>query len=220
MHSCGRGRAGSSGLQSVELRRRTRSPDVSACRCGAQAWTVVRTGPPGCVATGPPRDCPPGRRPRSVGRRCRAAHPCGGADRGGQAARSERFVSVVGDPGAGEPRLLGELATCSQADRKMVTLWGRAGRVRAGDAPRRGDRLARRPPGGARRSSCVIRLGAATVSLLSTVFPALVLPLDAAAGPGGGRPRHGRTYGRYRLYRAMQAAPGGFCRAVRLGGDP
>ena len=197
---------------SVELRRHTRSPDVSAGCCGAQAWAVARAGRPTVRASavaGRTTDAVP-----LVGRReaLRAFEDALDASREG----SFRFLSLVGEPGAGKTRLLGELAALAAA-RDLATLWGRAAEfeqempfgvvVNALD-----DHVEASLPG------LALRLGAETSGLLATVLPS----------PAGGRARPGRASfrPRQRSDRPLPpvprdaAAAGGTGRSARAGTDP
>ena len=111
------------------------------------------------------------------------------------------FLGLVGEPGAGKTRLLGELA--AEATRRgVVILGGRAAEfeqempfgvvVDALD-----DRVESGLP------SLATRLGAGTCGLLATVLPSLRAAApgpDGAAGPGPG----GDMTGRYRIYRGMR----------------
>ena len=93
---------------------------------------------------------------------------------------SFRFLSLVGEPGAGKTRLLGELAAAAAA-RDLASLWGRAAEfeqempfgvvVDALD-----DHVEASLPG------LALRLGAETSGLLAAVLPSL---RAAAPGPGG-----------------------------------
>ena len=113
---------------------------------------------------------------------------------------SFRFLSLVGEPGAGKTRLLGALAADAAA-RDLASLWGRAAEfeqempfgvvVDALD-----DHVEASLPG------LALRLGAETSGLLATVLPSL-----RAAAPGPGAPASGPgsdPAGRYRLYRGMR----------------
>jgi DNA-binding CsgD family transcriptional regulator/tetratricopeptide (TPR) repeat protein len=113
---------------------------------------------------------------------------------------SFRFLSLVGEPGVGKTRLLGELAAAAAAA-DLATLWGRAAEfeqempfgvvVDALD-----DHVEAAAPG------LASRLGAETSGLLATVLPAW---RAAAPGPGGPASSPGRDpTGRYRLYRGMR----------------
>ena len=116
------------------------------------------------------------------------------------------FLGLVGEPGAGKTRLLGELAA-EAARRGVVILAGRAAEfeqempfgvvVDALD-----DQVESGLP------SLATRLDAGTCGLLATVLPSLrtAAPgLDGPAGPGlaGPGPGHDMT-GRYRIYRGMR----------------
>ncbi len=114
---------------------------------------------------------------------------------------SFHFLSLVGEPGAGKTRLLGELAAAA-AGRHLTTLWGRAAEfeqempfgvvVDALD-----DHVEALLPGLAGR------LGAEASGLLAAVLPSVRAAApgqDASAPPGPGSD----LTGRYRLYRAVR----------------
>jgi DNA-binding CsgD family transcriptional regulator/tetratricopeptide (TPR) repeat protein len=116
-------------------------------------------------------------------------------------AGSFRFLSLVGEPGAGKTRLLGELAAMASA-RNLATLWGRAAEfeqempfgvvVDALD-----DQVEASWP------ALAGRLGAETSGLLATVLPSV---RAATAGPGAPPVASpgGDVTGRYRLYRELR----------------
>ncbi len=116
-----------------------------------------------------------------------------------------QFLSLVGEPGAGKTRLLGELAAAAaRGYRDLIALWGRAAEfeqempfgvvVDALD-----DHVEDRGP------DLLDRLGAETARLLASVLPSV----RAAASPGpGDAPAAAGTRrdltGRYRLYRGVR----------------
>ena len=109
------------------------------------------------------------------------------------------FLGLVGEPGAGKTRLLGELAA-GAAQRGMVILGGRAAEFEQ-EMPLGVvvDALDDQVESGL--PSLAIRLGAGTCGLLAAVLPSLraAAPgLDGSAGPGRD------MTGRYRIYRGMR----------------
>jgi DNA-binding CsgD family transcriptional regulator/tetratricopeptide (TPR) repeat protein len=113
---------------------------------------------------------------------------------------SRFFLGLVGDPGAGKTRLLGELAA-DAGQRGLVTLWGRAAEfeqempfgvvVDALD-----DQVEAALPG------LAAQLGPDTCGLLATVLPSLRAAAPGLDGPAGPAPRD--LTGRYRIYRAIR----------------
>lgn len=111
------------------------------------------------------------------------------------------LLGLVGEPGAGKTRLLGELAA-EAGSRGLVTLGGRAAEfeqempfgvvVDALD-----DRVESCLPG------LAARLGAGTSGLLATVLPSLRAAAPALDGPAGPGPGHDLT-ARYRIYRGLR----------------
>jgi DNA-binding CsgD family transcriptional regulator len=111
-----------------------------------------------------------------------------------------QFLGLVGEPGAGKTRLLGELAVTA-AGRKLATLWGRAAEfeqempfgvvVDALD-----DRTAAVMPG------LASRLGPQTSGLLATVLPSVRAAVPGQPGPAASGPGSDLT-ARHRLYRAV-----------------
>jgi DNA-binding CsgD family transcriptional regulator len=113
---------------------------------------------------------------------------------------SFRFLSLVGEPGAGKTRLLGELAAAAAA-RDLASLWGRAAEFEQ-EMPFGVVVDALDDPVEASLPGLALRLGAETSALLATVLPSL-----RAAAPGQGAPASGPgsdLTGRYRLYRGMR----------------
>lgn len=109
-----------------------------------------------------------------------------------------QFLGVVGEPGAGKTRLLGELVTAARR-RELPALWGRAAEfenlmpfgvvVDALD-----DHLE------SVAGSLCDRLGAASTRLLATVFPSLSAELPGDPDPGTDL----SGLARYRLYRTVR----------------
>lgn len=112
-----------------------------------------------------------------------------------------RFLCLVGEPGAGKTRLLGELATVAAA-RGLPVRWGRAAEFEQ-EMPfgavidALDDQAEMALPG------LTKRLGPETTGLLATVLPAL---RAAAAGPNGpGAPGSGSDLtSRHHVYRALR----------------
>ncbi len=111
------------------------------------------------------------------------------------------FLGLVGEPGAGKTRLLGELATAA-VGRGLVTLWGRAAEFEQ-EMPFGGvvDALDDQVESGL--PSLATRLGAGTCGLLATVLPSLRAAAPGPDGPAGPAPGRDMT-GRYRIYRGMR----------------
>jgi DNA-binding CsgD family transcriptional regulator len=121
-----------------------------------------------------------------------------------------QFLGLVGEPGAGKTRLLGELASAAK-ERKLPTLWGRAAEfenlmpfgvvVDALD-----DHLE------SVAGTLCGRLGAASAHLLATAFPSLSAELSAEppgelSGEAPDEPDPGEDFSglaRYRLYRTVR----------------
>ncbi|MBA9004917.1 ATP-binding protein [Thermomonospora cellulosilytica] len=124
------------------------------------------------------------------------------------AAGAFRFVALVGEPGAGKTRLLGELLNAA-ADRKLPAVAGRAAEFEQ-DMPfgvvidALDDHLEEHRPD----------LGPAAGRLLATVFPSMAVSGDAPAD-GAEDPADLTGLARYRLYRTVRrlleelAAPAG-----------
>ncbi|GGL07428.1 LuxR family transcriptional regulator [Sphaerisporangium melleum] len=113
-----------------------------------------------------------------------------------------RFLTVVGDPGAGKTRLLGELAALAR-DRGLTTLWGRAAEFEqimpfSALVDALDDHLE------THRDDLAGRLGDPQELRLATVFPALAakMPEDDLAGESEDTDKSGMV--RYRLYRALR----------------
>ncbi|OPG08633.1 AAA family ATPase [Microbispora sp. GKU 823] len=112
-----------------------------------------------------------------------------------------QFLALVGEPGAGKTRLLGELAAMAGGD-GFTPLWGRAAEYEqmlpySALVDALDDHL------DARREEVVRAVGSGQAALLSGVFPGLA----ADGGPAGDEPtladdRSGLA--RYRLYRAVR----------------
>ncbi|MCT9929272.1 AAA family ATPase [Planotetraspora sp. A-T 1434] len=106
-----------------------------------------------------------------------------------------QFVTLVGDPGAGKTRLLGELVTMA-GERGFTTLWGRAAEFEqvmpfSALVDALDDHL------DARRQDIVDSVGAAQAGLLAGVFPALATGEERPVADRSGLVR-------YRLYRALR----------------
>ncbi len=114
---------------------------------------------------------------------------------------SRFFLGLVGDPGAGKTRLLGELAA-DAGQRGLVTLWGRAAEFEQ-EMPfgvvmdALDDQVEAALPG------LATQLGADTCGLLASVLPSLRAAAPGLDGPAGPGPARDLT-GRYRIYRAMR----------------
>ena len=116
-------------------------------------------------------------------------------------AGSFQFLLLVGEPGAGKTRLLGELAAAA-ARRKLATQWGRGAEFEqelpfASVVDALDDQVEAVLPGLAER------LGAETSALLATVLPSVraVSPSQVTPAPSG--PGSDLT-SRLRVYRAMR----------------
>jgi DNA-binding CsgD family transcriptional regulator/tetratricopeptide (TPR) repeat protein len=108
-----------------------------------------------------------------------------------------RFLTLVGDPGAGKTRLLSELMTMA-AQREFTTLWGRAAEYEqvmpySALVDALDDHI------DTRRADVVDAVGAAQAAMLAGVFPALAAQ---DTGDTSGDDRSGLA--RYRLYRALR----------------
>ncbi|MFI6516809.1 AAA family ATPase [Spirillospora sp. NPDC050679] len=129
------------------------------------------------------------------------------------AAGSFRFVALVGEPGAGKSRVLGELTAAAGA-RKLAALAGRAAEFEqempfGAVVDALDDHLEENFPD----------LGSGAVRLLATVFPSLATgladPLAAVPGALDGGARASTPVARYQLYRTVRhlleelAAPSG-----------
>lgn len=112
-----------------------------------------------------------------------------------------RFLCLVGEPGAGKTRLLGELASTA-AGWELPALWGRAAEFEqempfAAVVDALDDHVEASLPG------LAVRLGAEASGLLATALPALRAAAPGPAGPaasGSG----GDLADRYRVHRAMR----------------
>ena len=112
-----------------------------------------------------------------------------------------QFLVVVGEPGAGKTRLLGELAAAA-SQRELTARWGRAAEFEqelpfAVVVDALDDEVEASLPGLAER------LGAETSGLLATVLPSVRASLPGQATPAGSRPGSDLTT-RLRVYRAMR----------------
>jgi DNA-binding CsgD family transcriptional regulator len=112
------------------------------------------------------------------------------------AAGAFRFVALVGEPGAGKTRLLGELSAAAHS-RKLPVLGGRAAEFEQ-EMPfgvvidALDDQLEEQAP----------ELGPAATRLLATVFPAMAAAVPEAPGPHSVTDLSGLA--RYRLYRTVR----------------
>src|SRR5712691_6906746 len=99
----------------------------------------------------------------------------------GSSAGSFQFLRLIGEPGAGKTRLLGELAA-EAVRRELATRWGRAAEFEQ-ELPfgvvvdALNDQVEVSLPG------LVERLGAETAALLATVLPALRAALPGQVAP-------------------------------------
>lgn len=112
-----------------------------------------------------------------------------------------QFLAVVGEPGVGKTRLLGELAALTSG-RKLVTLWGRAAEFEqimpfSALVDALDDHLE------TRRTAIAQRLGSAQQRLLASVFPALATTTPAEDTELAERADHSAIV-RLRLYRALR----------------
>jgi len=111
------------------------------------------------------------------------------------------FLGLVGEPGAGKTRLLGELAA-DAGSRGLVTLWGRAAEFEqempfgvVADAL--DDQVEACLPG------LATRLDAETCGLLASVLPSMRAAVPGRDDPARPAPARDLT-GRYRTYRGMR----------------
>jgi DNA-binding NarL/FixJ family response regulator len=114
---------------------------------------------------------------------------------GATGAGDFQFLAVVGEPGVGKTRLLGELAALA-GEHGLTTLWGRAAEFEqimpfSALVDALDDHLE------SRRAELADRLGAAQRRLLASVFPAL-------AADGVAEPADSSGIVRLRLYRALR----------------
>ena len=152
--------------------------------------------PAGARGNAVARGSPPGAAPL-VGRHDALREFGQALDASGDGSRF--FLGLVGDPGAGKTRLLGELAA-DAGRRGLVTLWGRAAEFEQ-EMPfgvvmdALDDQVEAALPG------LATQLGADTCGLLASVLPSLRAAAPGLDGPAG--PARDLT-GRYRIYRAMR----------------
>lgn len=111
------------------------------------------------------------------------------------------FLGLVGEPGAGKTRLLGELATAGTG-RDLVTLWGRAAEFEQ-ELPFGGVVDALDDQVEAVWPRLAAQLGAETSRLLASVLPAVRAAARGPGAPPGSGPVRDLT-GRYRIYRALR----------------
>jgi ATP/maltotriose-dependent transcriptional regulator MalT len=111
------------------------------------------------------------------------------------------FLGLVGEPGAGKTRLLGELATAAVA-RGLLTLWGRAAEFEQ-EMPFGGVIDALDDQVEAVWPSLATQLGRETSGLLASVLPAVRAAAPGPGAPPGSGPVRDLT-GRYRIYRALR----------------
>jgi DNA-binding CsgD family transcriptional regulator/tetratricopeptide (TPR) repeat protein len=112
-----------------------------------------------------------------------------------------RFLCLVGEPGAGKTRLLGELATAA-GGRELPVLWGRAAEFEQ-QLPFGAVIDALDDHAEASLPGLAARLGAETCGLLATALPALRAAAHGPDGPAAVGSGNDLTGG-YRVYRAMR----------------
>ncbi len=111
------------------------------------------------------------------------------------------FLGLVGEPGAGKTRLLGELAAAA-IGRGLVTLWGRAAEFEQ-EMPFGGVVDALDDQVEAVWPSLATQLGEETSALLASVLPSVRAAAPGPGAPPGSGPIRDLT-GRYRIYRALR----------------